>query len=65
MVCLAVLGLCIKMSLAYDDVPLIHVSVAFAGFTVGSTFLLSITGLTGKPLPFFLYQVGILTFKSR
>jgi hypothetical protein len=31
---LALLGLGVKMSVAYDEAPLIHVSVAFIGFTV-------------------------------
>lgn len=31
---LALLGLAVKMSVAYDEVHLIHISVAFIGFTV-------------------------------
>ena len=36
MLCLALLGLSIKMSVVYDEAPLIHVSVAFVGFTVST-----------------------------
>lgn len=39
MLSLALLGLGIKMSVKYDEVPLIHVSFAFVGFTASSPFL--------------------------
>ena len=45
---LALLGLGVKMSVAYDEVPLIHVSFAFVGFTVSFHTL------------FFPYQNGKL-----
>ncbi|KAK1760225.1 hypothetical protein QBC47DRAFT_396226 [Echria macrotheca] len=37
MLSLALLGLGIKMSVRYDDAPLIHVSVAFVGFTAATS----------------------------
>lgn len=38
MLSLALLGLGIKMSVKYDEVPLIHVSFAFVGFTASFPF---------------------------
>lgn len=52
MLSLALLGLGIKMSVKYDEVPLIHVSFAFVGFTASFPFLSCLHPLFHPQNPF-------------
>lgn len=51
MLSLALLGLGIKMSVKYDEVPLIHVSFAFVGFTASFPPFLHCLHPPASPLP--------------